>query len=150
MRMPSGDSWRVEGHGASFSHGGAHPSTMPALEHHDGGPKHKAHYTNAVRAGGLLFVTGMVPVDPENGKLVEEDAAAQTRACLHNLRLVLEAAGSSMDRVAKTTVFLTDWANFPAVDAVYAEVWPARPPARSIAQGARPAGHLLGIEAVAI
>lgn len=123
---------------------------MLALEFHDGGPTHKAHYTNAVRVGGLLFVTGMTPVDPVSSKLVEGDAVAQTRACLRNLKLVLEAAGSSLDRVAKTTVFLTDWAHFAAVDTVYAETWPQNPPTRSIAQGARPAGHLLGIEAVAV
>lgn len=123
---------------------------MAALAFHEGGAPRRGHYTNVVEAGGLLFTTGMTPVDPATGALVEGDAAAQARMCIRNLEACLEAAGSDLAHVAKTVVFLVDWADFPAVDAVYAETWPTNPPARSIACGPRPPGHRLGIEAVAV
>lgn len=126
------------------------PRAMPKLQFHTGGPVAKGHYTNVVEVGGLLLTTGMTPVDPVTGALVEGDAAAQARACFRNLEAALKAAGSDLAHVAKTVVFLVDWADFPAVNAVYAEVWPENPPARSIACGPRPPGHRLGIEAVAV
>lgn len=123
---------------------------MPSLEFHPGGAPAKGHYTNIVEAGGFLFTTGMTPVDPATGAVVEGDAAAQARVCIQKLDACLRAAGSDLAHVAKTVVFLVDWADFPAVDAVYAETWPANPPARSIACGPRPPGHRLGIEAIAV
>lgn len=123
---------------------------MASLTFHKGGPAPKGHYTNVVEAGGLLFTTGMTPVDPATGVLVEGDAAAQARMCIRNLESALQAAGSDLAHVAKTVVFLVDWADFAAVNAVYAETWPRDPPARSIACGPRPPGHRLGIEAVAV
>lgn len=123
---------------------------MPSLQFHGGGPTARGHYTNVVEAGGLLFTTGMTPVDAATGAVVEGDAAAQARACLRNLDAALRAAGSDLAHVAKTVVFLVDWADFPAVNAVFAETWPRDPPARSIACGPRPPGHRLGIEAVAV
>lgn len=123
---------------------------MDALTFHTGGPPARGHYTNVVEAGGLLFTTGMTPVDPATGAVVDGDVAAQARMCIRNLASALEAAGSDLAHVAKTVVFLVDWADFAAVDAVYAETWPRGAPARSIACGPRPHGHRLGIEAIAV
>lgn len=107
-------------------------------------------YSHAVETDGLVFLSGQTPLDPATGKLVEGDVAAQTKQCFANLFAVLEAAGLSGDDVVKTTVFLTDMANFPAMNAVYAERFASPFPARSTV-GVRelPLGAMVEIEMVA-
>ena len=117
----------------------------------DAAPKAIGPYSQAVWAGELLFCAGQIPLDPATMKLVEGDITVQTRRALTNLSSVLEAAGSSLSRVLKTTVFLSDFNDFQAMNAVYAEFFGAHPPARSTIQAARlPAGALVEIEAIAI
>ena len=107
-------------------------------------------YSPAVRAGDFLFVSGQIPVDPATGDVIAGDTAAQTRRVLDNVELVLRAAGASNTDVVKTTIFLTDLADFAAVNAVYAERFPAPHPARATVQvGALPKGVRVEIEAVA-
>lgn len=119
--------------------------------HTENAPKAIGPYSQAVRAGELIFCAGQIPLDPATMKLVEGDIAVQTRRVLTNLSNVLEAAGSSLSRVVKTTVFLADLNDFQAMNAVYAEFFPEQPPARSTIQAGRlPAGALLEIEAMAV
>ncbi len=107
-------------------------------------------YSQAVRAGDLLFVSGSLGIDPATGSFVPGDAAAQARQALANLVEVLKAAGASPDSVVKTTVFLSDMDDFAKVNAVYGEVFTGTPPARSAVQAARlPKDALVEIEAVA-
>lgn len=108
-------------------------------------------YSQAVRVGNLVFTAGQIAIDPKLGRLIEGDVAAQTRQVLKNLTAVLEAAGSSLTQVVKTTVFLQDIHDFAAMNAVYAEFFPESPPARSTVQvAALPLGALVEIEAVVI
>jgi len=108
-------------------------------------------YSQAVVAGDLVFTAGAIALDPKTGELVGEEIGAQTRQVLKNVQGVLEAAGSSLDLVVKTTVFLTDMGNFAQMNSVYAEFFPSHPPARSTVQiGPLPKGALLEIEAIAL
>lgn len=113
-----------------------------------------APYNQAVAAGPgeIVFVSGQIPVDPASGALVEGDVAVQTRRVLDNLVAVLAGAGAGPEHVVKCTVFLVDLAaDFPAMNAVYAEVFTADPPARStIGVAALPLGARVEIEAVAV
>ena len=119
--------------------------------HTDNAPKAIGPYSQAVRTGEFIFTAGQIPLDPATMKLVEGDITIQTRRALTNLSNVLEAAGSSLSRVLKTTVFLADFGDFAAMNAVYAEFFGEQPPARSTIQAAKlPAGALVEIEAVAI
>lgn len=119
--------------------------------HTDHAPKAIGPYSQAVRTGEFVFCAGQIPLDPATMKLVEGDITVQTRRALTNLSNVLEAAGSSIGRVVKTTVFLADFNDFAAMNAVYAEFFGEQPPARSTIQAARlPAGALVEIEAIAI
>jgi len=99
----------------------------------------------------LLLLSGQIPLDPVTGALVEGEIEAQTRQVLDNLAAVLEAGGSSMDRVLKTTVYLVDLSLFPRVNAVYAEYFSADPaPARATVQvAALPLGAQVEIDAIA-
>jgi 2-iminobutanoate/2-iminopropanoate deaminase len=119
----------------------------------DGAPRPfaGAPYNQAIAANGLVFCAGQVALDPDTGTLVEGDVAAQTHRALQNLRAVLEGAGSSLDGVVKTTVFMTDLAEFAAMNEVYATYFTSEPPARSTVQvAALPAGARVEIEAVAL
>lgn len=122
--------------------------------HTDNAPKAIGPYSQAIRAGAageFIFTAGQIPLDPATMKLVEGDITIQTRRALTNLSNVLEAAGSSLSRVLKTTVFLANLDDFAAMNAVYAEFFGEQPPARSTIQAARlPAGALVEIEAIAI
>jgi 2-iminobutanoate/2-iminopropanoate deaminase len=114
-------------------------------------PKAIGPYSQAIRVGDFVFCAGQTGLDPATMELVAGGVEAQARQVLTNLKHVLEAAGSGFDRVVKTTVFLTDMANFAAMNAVYAEFFPENPPARStIAVAGLPKGGLVEIEAVAL
>ncbi len=110
-----------------------------------------APYNQAVRAGGFVFCAGQVGLDPASGKLVEGGVEAQARRVMQNLAAVLAAAGSALDRVVKTTIFVADLGDFAAVNEVYGSFFSAEPPARSTVQVAGlPAGALVEIEAIAL
>jgi 2-iminobutanoate/2-iminopropanoate deaminase len=114
-------------------------------------PKALGPYSAAIETDGFLFCSGQTGIDPATGELVSPDLEAQTRQVLTNLKNVLEAAGSSLDKVVKTTVFLRDMADFPKMNAIYAEFFPSNPPARStIAVAGLPKGGVVEIEAVAV
>lgn len=108
-------------------------------------------YSQAIAADGLLLLSGQIPLVPETGRLVEGEIEAQTRQVLDNLNAVLEAGGSSLDRVLKTTVYLVDLSLFPRVNAVYGEYFAAEPaPARATVQvAALPLGAQVEIDAIA-
>lgn len=108
-------------------------------------------YAQANVFGGLIFTSGQIPIDPVTGELVAGGIEAQTERSLKNVSAILEAAGSSMDRVLKTTVFLSDMNNFAAMNAVYARHFNGENlPSRSAVQAALPKGALVEIEAVAM
>lgn len=108
-------------------------------------------YSVGIQAGDLIFVSGTIGVDPATGEFVPGGVEAQTRQVLTNISKVLEAAGSSMESVLKTTVFLTDLGEFSSMNEVYAGFFQKEPPARStIEVSALPAGALVEIEAIAI
>ncbi len=108
-------------------------------------------YSQAIYANQLVFVSGQIPLDPATGEVIAGDVAAQTRRVLHNVQAVLEAAGTSLDRVVKTTIFLTDIGDFGTVNAVYGEFFTLAPPARSTIQvAALPKEAQVEIEVIAI
>ena len=108
-------------------------------------------YSQAVRAAGLVITSGQLPIDPATGVFAGTDIAAQTRQSLKNVQAVLEAAGSSLDKVLKTTVFLNDMGDFAAMNEVYASFFPGEAPARSAVEVARlPKDALVEIEALAL
>lgn len=108
-------------------------------------------YSQAIRTGSLLFCSGQIPLDPATGKLIDGDVSAQTRQVMRNIAAVLEAAGASFDNVVKTTIYLTDMADFAAVNSVYGERFGKTPPARStVAVAALPLGSRVEIEVTAV
>jgi 2-iminobutanoate/2-iminopropanoate deaminase len=110
-----------------------------------------APYNQAIRAAGLVFCAGQVGLDPAAGTLVDGGVEAQARRAMDNLSAVLEAAGSGIDRIVKTTIFVTDLGDFAAVNAVYGSFFAADPPARSTVQVAGlPGGAVVEIEAIAL
>ena len=114
-------------------------------------PKAIGPYSVAIESGGFVFCAGQTGIDPATGDLVSADLEAQTRQVLTNLSHVLEAAGTSLERVVKTTVFLRDMADFPKMNAIYAEYFSSNPPARStIAVAGLPKGGIVEIEAIAL
>ncbi len=114
-------------------------------------PKAIGPYSVAIRTGNLVFASGQLGLDPATGSLVPGGIEAETRQALTNLRHVLEDAGSGLERVVKTIVFLKDMAEFTKMNAVYAEFFTEKPPARSTIQAAAlPKGGAVEIEAVAI
>jgi len=117
----------------------------------DAAPAAVGPYSQAIRAGQLVFTAGQIPLVPATGTLVEGQIEEQTRQVLENIAAVLEAAGSGLDRVVKMTVFMTDLADFKRMNAVYAEFFPTDPPARSAFEvGALPLGAAIEMEAVAL
>jgi 2-iminobutanoate/2-iminopropanoate deaminase len=108
-------------------------------------------YSQAVVAGGLVFASGQIPLDPATGEFVEGGIAEQTEQVLRNLSKVLEAAGTSLARVLKTTVFLADMNDFAAMNEVYGRYFEREPPARSTVQAARlPRDARVEIDVVAL
>lgn len=119
--------------------------------HSDQAPKAIGPYSQAIRAGGLIFCAGQIPLDPASMQLVDGDIETQTRRVLQNLQAVLAGAGSGLDRVVKTTVFLQDLGEFARMNAVYAEFFTGTPPARSTVQVAGlPRGARVEIECLAL
>ena len=114
-------------------------------------PKAIGPYSVAIRAGELVFTSGQLGLDPHSGNLVPGGIEAETRQVLTNLKHVLLDSGCDLAAVIKTTVFLKDMADFPKMNAVYAEFFPDNPPARSTVQvAALPKGGAIEIEVVAI
>jgi len=94
-------------------------------------------YSQAVLANGFAFLSGQIPLDPATGQLIDGDTASQTRRVLENLKAVLEACGSSLDRVVKTTVYLNSMDDFQDMNDVYKKYFPDTPPARATIEAAR-------------
>lgn len=116
-----------------------------------GAPAAIGPYSQAIASGQLVFASGQIALDPATGQLVEGDVRAQTRRALENLSAVLQAAGSSLAQVVKTTVFLTTMGNFTAMNEVYGEFFAGDPPARStVAVAELPRNALVEVEAVAL
>ena len=115
-----------------------------------GAPGAIGPYSQATKAGSLVFVSGQLPIDPATG-VMPEDVSAQTKQSLTNGKAILEAAGGTMADVVKTTVFLTDMANFATLNEVYSTLFKAPFPARSaVAVAQLPKGGLVEIEVVAV
>jgi 2-iminobutanoate/2-iminopropanoate deaminase len=116
----------------------------------DRGPKPIGPYSQAIRAGGFLYVSGQVALDPKTGEMRGVDVREQTERTLENVKGILEAAGSNLHHVVKTTVFLKDMNDFSAMNDVYAKYFTSAPPARSTVQVARlPKDALVEIEVIA-
>jgi len=107
-------------------------------------------YSQAVKAGGFVFAAGQLPRDPGTNQLIEGEVKAQTEQVLKNLAAVLAAAGSSMDRAVKTTVFLRNLGDFAEMDDAYARFFGGVPPARTTVQAALPGDALVEIDLVAL
>ncbi len=103
----------------------------------DRAPRAIGPYSQAIRAGNLLFVSGQVPIDPATGAIVEGDIAAQTTRVMQNLAGILEAAGASMDHVVRCTVYLADMNDFAAMNDVYGSYFAEPAPARATIQAVR-------------
>ncbi len=101
------------------------------------GPKAIGPYSQAVRANGFVFVSGQVAIDPATNELISGGIEQQTARVLENLKAIMEAAGSSLDRAVKVSVFLKDMSEFAAMNAVYARYFPQNPPARATVEVAR-------------
>jgi 2-iminobutanoate/2-iminopropanoate deaminase len=106
-------------------------------------------YSQAIKSGDLLFCSGQIPLDPSSGELVKEDAAGQAQRCLENLEAVCRAAGTSLQRAVRVTVYLTDMGDFTRVNDVYAGFFEENPPARvAVAVAALPRGADVEIDAI--
>ena len=118
----------------------------------DEAPAPVGPYSQAIRAGDLVYASGQIPLDPASGEKVEGEIEDEARQVLANLKAVLEAAGSGMDRVVKATVYLTDLSLFPRVNDVYAEAFDVDPaPARvTVGVAALPLGAQVEIDAIAL
>ncbi len=108
-------------------------------------------YSQAIRIGQFLFVSGQIPIDPDTGDMVSDDITQQTERVIRSLKFVLDAAGGSLSDVVRTTVFLTDLADFADMNAVYASYFNAPAPARSTVQiAALPKSARVEIDAIAV
>ena len=114
-----------------------------------GAPEAIGPYVHAVRAGGLLFCSGQIPLDPASGELVGDSAGEQARRCLENLTAVAQAAGTELDSAVKMTIYLTDMGAFAEVNEVYGSFFTASPPARvAVGVAALPKGAQVEMDAV--
>ena len=108
-------------------------------------------YSQAIKANGQVFISGQIAIDPATGQVIQGDIAAQTERVLKNVSEILAAAGSSLDRVVKTTVFLKNMAEFAAMNEVYGRFFSKEPPARTTVEAARlPKDSLLEIDVIAL
>ena len=115
----------------------------------EGAPAAIGPYSHAVSAAGLLFCSGQIPLDPATGELVGETSAEQAHRCLENLQAVCEAAGASLQRAVRLTVYMTDLAAFAEVDEVYGGFFGDEPPARvTVGVAQLPKGAQVEIDAV--
>ncbi|ANA39971.1 MULTISPECIES: RidA family protein [Geobacter] len=113
-------------------------------------PRAIGPYSQAVRAGGFLFLSGQIPLDPATGEMVDGDITVQTTRVMDNMAAVLAEAGLGFDAIVKTTIFLADLADFAAVNQAYGSRFAAAPPARSTVEvKGLPRGALVEIEAIA-
>jgi 2-iminobutanoate/2-iminopropanoate deaminase len=116
----------------------------------DRGPKPIGPYSQGVKANGFLYLSGQVALDPKSNEMLTGDIGPQTERVLENIKGILEAAGSNLHHVVKTTVFLKDMNQFPQMNEVYGRYFTAAPPARSTVQVARlPKDALVEIEVIA-
>ena len=106
-------------------------------------------YSQAITTGGLVFTSGQIPTDPASGSIAANDIAGQARQAIQNLAAVLEAAGSGLDKVVKTTCFLTDINDFAVFNEIYEELFPGKPARSCVEVSNLPKGALVEIEAVA-
>jgi 2-iminobutanoate/2-iminopropanoate deaminase len=121
------------------------------IVHTDKAPKAIGPYSQAIRTDSMIYTAGQLGLDPATGEFVAGGVEEQTRQSLTNLKNVLEAAGSSMEKVVKTTVFLKDMADFLKMNPVYGEFFAENPPARStVAVAGLPKGGLVEIEVIAL
>jgi 2-iminobutanoate/2-iminopropanoate deaminase len=108
-------------------------------------------YSQAIATDSLLFISGQLPINPADGKLLEGDISEKTRRIMTNIRAIAEEAGTDLEHIVKTTIFLTDLADFQAVNEAYGEFFPDSPPARSTVQvAALPLGSNIEIESVLV
>jgi 2-iminobutanoate/2-iminopropanoate deaminase len=115
----------------------------------DAAPAAVGPYSHAVQAGGLLFCSGQIPLDPATGEIVGDTPADQARRCLANLQIVCKAAGTTLADAVRCTVYMTDLSAFAEVNEVYAEFFPSDPPARAaVGVTALPKGALVEIDAI--
>ena len=114
-------------------------------------PTARGPYSQAITANGFVYTAGQLAIDPATGQLIEGDVATQTKQVLKNIDAILKAAGSSLGQVVKTTVFLTNMADFAAMNGAYTDFFPENPPARSTVGNVTLAlGAVVEIEAVAV
>ena len=117
----------------------------------DRGPKAIGPYSQAIKAGGLVFLSGQIPLDPATQQLIAGDAATQTERVLQNITGILDASGTSLSKVVKTTVFLKNMNDFAAMNEVYGRHFSSDPPARSTVEVARlPKDVLVEIDVIAL
>ena len=117
----------------------------------DQAPAAVGPYSQGVKAGGLLFTAMQIPLDPASGQVVGDDVVTQTACVLDNIKAILAAGNSSLERVVKTTVYLSDMDDFGAMNAIYGRYFAAAPPARGAVEVARlPKDVLVAIEAIAV
>ncbi len=119
--------------------------------HTDNAPAAVGPYSQAIKVGDLIFTSGQLALDPATGELVNDEIEKATRRSLDNVKAILEDAGSSLDKVVKATIFLSDMGNFGAVNGVYGEYFAEHKPARSCVEVAKlPKDALIEIEVVAL
>jgi 2-iminobutanoate/2-iminopropanoate deaminase len=117
----------------------------------DKAPKAIGAYSQAIKAGGFLFLAGQVAVDPATGQLLQADVRAQTERALKNISAILESAGSSLQKVVKSTVYLKDMSDFQDMNEIYSQFFKIEPPARSTVEVARlPRNMLVEIDVIAL
>jgi 2-iminobutanoate/2-iminopropanoate deaminase len=117
----------------------------------DKGPKAIGPYSQAIRANGFIFISGQIPLDPKTQQMVEGDIAKQTERVIENLKGILEASGSALPHVVKTTVFLKDLNDFASMNEVYGRYFGSHPPARATVEvSALPKGARIEIELIAL
>ena len=114
-------------------------------------PRMSQVFPQAAIAGDYIFLSGTAGLDPETGKIVSEDFEEQSRQCFVNIKTILEGAGSNMEKVVKTTIFMVAGNDFSVINKVYAEFFPENAPARSVPQVLPfPAGILISVECIAL
>jgi 2-iminobutanoate/2-iminopropanoate deaminase len=116
----------------------------------DRAPKPVGPFSQAIKANGFVFVAGITARDPKTGQVIEDDITRQTELVMENIKAILEAADSSLDRTVKTTVYLKDMNDFDAMGKVYSRFFPSHPPARATVQVAQLHGGRIEIELIAV